>query len=743
MNDHGSTRNDDRTALDGRSQVTAEPEATTTTTVIESPDAITGISWRRVYECPSPTAFRARHRERPEERGWIALDRTFTERLESAPVFEPDFAPEIGSLPLFDAMVFLLAATRTDPPGRIGHVAARTAARFSGRATVRMTGAPLHAGEQVVERVVDRLLEIHRVLAPEAAAPEFEIAIPREGVGDSHALAAGIACVLALFGCRCRASTAATGGYDPVTGRFRPVPAATLGAKLAAASRWGLRRIMVVEGQAFDGINDLLPVSGHGGPPGSPASPGSWVWRGIELRALPADPAALPIRVVEEIAQAPRVDVLRQALGLYDRHVARNLGTTLEAVHEATAAFLPARFDVEVARRCDGGGERDGIGEGSNQDEGIDSILALMAADIRSRKNLHAGRSEEASAWFEIAKRFRGRDDLPDGVLGDHLLYEQAAHRAVIAIDQGVLEDDGTGTGPHAVLEDRLTDLDRRWCTTNQSMQRIFLANTRARQRLYLGRLELDVGRCEAALADCLAHESRWASLLETYAGRRLRLGNTNLRRQENFWIEHLVTFAMLQDPRGFDRLAWRPDRRPLEGLLQARTPWMERNEGEAADDSAHADPGAYDLLALLQWHWLAAGGATPDQLRAAAGRLLELAAAARTGEPPHPLPAIAGWLLRLDADGVLDRPALHRILIEAVRAHVIPAVGSPDPGAGSIQRVLAHRSARILDLEGVSNGAGGGWAETVSTVLRPASLERYLHRIIEDPELVLARCPY
>merc|ERR1711965_1195033 len=133
-------------------------------------------------------------------------------------------------------------------------------------------------------------------------------------------------------------------------------------------------------------------------------------------------------------------------------------------------------------------------------------------------------------------------------------------------------------------------------------MQRIFLANTRARQRLYLARLELDVAGCEAALGDCLAHESRWASLLETYAEQRLRLGNTNLRRQENFWIEHLVTFAMLQDPRGFDRLAWRPDRGRLKILLEARLPWMERAPG---DVSKH---GAYDLLALVQWRWLADG---------------------------------------------------------------------------------------------------------------------------------------
>ncbi len=713
MNDHGSVTHADQT-----------------TTVVDSPDAARGISWQQVYECASPAVFRDRHHDRPEARGWIALDRAFAERIGSTPVFAPELHPEIGAVSLADATVFLLAATRTDPPGRIGHVAARGASRFSGHAKVRMSGAPLHAGEEVVQRVVDRLMEVHRVLAPEAAPPEFEIAIPREGVGDSHALAAGIACVLALFGCRCRASTAATGGYDVDSGSFKPVPAETLAAKLAAAERWGLRRIMIVEGQAFDGIPEVLPASAAGACP---------TWRGIELQALPADPAALPIRVVEEIAAAPRVEVLRQALGLYDRHVARNLATTLEAVHDATAPFLPVRFDAEVERRCggiDAGGGDHEVLDPPGEDGRVDSILALMAADIRSRKNLHAGRSEEASVWFEIANRYRGLDDLPDGVLGDHLLYEQAAHRAVIAIDQGVLTDDGDETGPHAVLGRRLADLDDRWCTTNQSMQRIFLANTRARQRLYLGRLELDVVSCEAALGDCLAHESRWTSLLETYAGRRLRLGNTNLRRQENFWIEHLVTFASLQDPRAFDRLSWRPDQGRLEGLFSARTPWMERESGGIAD------LGSYDLLAWVQWRWLR-GDAGSDMLRAAGDRLFELASAVRDEEPPHPLPAIAGWMLRLDGDAILDRASIHQILIAAIDAHSGSSDTSPDRGAGSIQRVLAHRSARLLEVDGIPGTAGEAWSKRVSTVVRPDSLGRYLHRVIEDPRLLLARCPY
>ncbi|MCP4797849.1 MAG: hypothetical protein GY885_16985, partial [Phycisphaeraceae bacterium] len=129
--------------------------------------------------------------------------------------------------------------------------------------------------------------------------------------------------------------------------------------------------------------------------------------------------------------------------------------------------------------------------------------------------------------------------------------------------------------------------------------------------------------------------------------------------------------------------------------------------------------------------------------LALAADRLLELTDATGTGEPPHPLPAIAGWLLRLDVEGTLDRSGMHRLLIAAVDAHRVPAGGSSDPGAGSIQRLLAHRSARILDLEGVSNDGDGAWSDAVSTVVRPASLERYLLRVIEDPELLLARCPY
>ena len=694
---------------------------------VESPHATSRISWPRVYECGSPGDFRTRYEERPEERGWIALDRTFAERLRTPSVFPDDLHPEVRAIPLADATVFLLAATRDVPPGRIGHVSARTAARFASRADVRMSGATLHEGHRVVEAVVDRLMSIHRVLAPDSTAPEFEVAIPREGIGDSHALASGIACVLALFGCRSRASIAATGGYEAAARRFRPVPAATLGAKLAAAARWNIRRILVVEGQSFDGIPGVSRT---------PHRNGCRSWRGIEVRELPADPAALPIRVVEEAADAPPVEVLRQALGLYDRHVARSLHTSLEAVRTATSPFLPEGLEEEVAVRCGAGSMDRSAVDSPGESETLDPVLTLMAADIRSRKNLHAGRSEAAAAWFEIAERYRGRGDLPDGVVGDYLLYEQSAHRAVIAIDQGVLEDDVVGDGPHAVLDARLGDLERRWCTTNQSMQRIFLANTRARRNLYLGRLRLDADRCRVALDDCLAHESRWMELLEDHAGRRLRLGNTNLRRQENFWIEHLVTFASLQDPHGFDGLDWRPERGPLESMIAGRRTWIDRETVEV-----HR-LGPYDLLALLQWRWIV-GDAEAGLLRDSADRLAGLFAESGAGEPPHPLPAIATWILRSDRGADCDRGPLHRILIDAVEAHssIPPADG--DPGAGSIQRVLAHRAARVLEVEGVVDSRGSAWSGRISRDLRPPTLARYLERVVEDPRLVLARCPY
>ena len=129
--------------------------------------------------------------------------------------------------------------------------------------------------------------------------------------------------------------------------------------------------------------------------------------------------------------------------------------------------------------------------------------------------------------------------------------------------------------------------------------------------------------------------------------------------------------------------------------------------------------------------------------LRTAGGRLAKLVAAAGDGEPPHPLPAIAGWMLRLDTDAVLDHPMLHGVLIAAVEAHAVVSGTSSDPGAGSIQRVLAQRSARILEVEGVVRRDGGRWSDAVSTVVRPDSLGRYLRRIMEEPALVLARCPY
>ena len=89
MNKEASAQNVDRTPSRDSGAIAVDTKAT----VVESPDATSGVSWARVYECPSPTAFRQRYDERPEERGWIAVDRTLAARLDSTPTFDSELHP--------------------------------------------------------------------------------------------------------------------------------------------------------------------------------------------------------------------------------------------------------------------------------------------------------------------------------------------------------------------------------------------------------------------------------------------------------------------------------------------------------------------------------------------------------------------------------------------------------------------------------------------------------------------------
>ena len=711
---------------DSEDQLRGSPDA--------CPMATSRLSWAEAYGCNEPHEALARYSDALHEQGWIAIARTFESRLNVEPFVPASLRPGIGPASLAPTAVFLLAATNEDPPGRLGHVSAELAVSGFGSTTVEMPGRSLEGGHLVADQVARSLMRVVRFLAPDASVPGFEIVIPRDGVGDSHALACGVTGMLALLGAASRPGVAATGGFDVAQKRFTPVPAATIHSKLEAARRWGIQRLLVVEGQSFAG------VPGFAGQAVGEHSSDGVEWSGIEIMEVPSDPASLPVLVADLVAMDPPHAALRQALGLYDFNIARMLETTLDSVFEATAPFIPREIDAEVCRRT--GGARSG---GRTSAEGSsDPILVLMAADIRSRKCLHEGRSEEAAIWLEIARKHRHRGDLPDGVIGDYLQYEQAAHRAIVAVDQGVLEDPQDGPRVHAELDELIVDLDQRWRTRHQSMQRVFLRNTRARRLLYLARLTGRQDLRQQAIEDCLSVRPRWTELLEDHGARELKLGNTNLRRQENFWLEHLVTEASMIDPAAFSAGRWHPGAASIAGLKEAVGIWT---------DSRDIDPdrlSGYDLLGLVQWRWLTES-VEAAEFEAMRCRLLWLVDALPRGSSPgHPLCSVAEWLLRFASLNSSDRRSLHHVLIKGLAPHVAgatPEEGAVDGQAGSIQRVLALRSAAVLDQEGVPVGDGpserSSWLAAIRPLASPESLQGLFDDIRSDPRLIAARCPY
>jgi hypothetical protein len=728
---------------DGMTPETGQPSHESTD---DCPMATSRISWAEAYECDEPGEALTRYRAALHEQGWISIARTFETRLNVKAFVPESLRPNIGPSDLAPSTIFLLAATSGEPSGRLGHVSAQLAVSSFGSTTVEMPGRCLEGGHLVAADVTRSLMRVVRFLAPDSAAPAFQIVIPRDGVGDSHALACGIAGMLALLGAAARRGVAATGGFNAQAGRFTPVPASTLRSKLEAARRWGIERLLVVEGQSFAGIPDF---PGGSNTDAESAGSGHLFWSGIEFIEVPSDPAALPVVVAEHVALNPPHAALRQALGLYDLHVARLLETTIDAVFEATAAFIPESIEDEVSRRT---GDAAFVGGTFSHAElrsagSSDPILVLMAADVRSRKCLHDGRSAEAAIWLEVARRYRHEGDLPDGVIGDYLQYEQAAHRAIVAIDQGVLEDAPNGDGVHAELHERISDLDERWCTKHQAMQRIFLGNTRSRRLLYLARLTGRDDLRQDALQDCLFGRTRWEELLEDHGARRLKIGNTNIRRQENFWLEHLVTEASMIDPAAFGSGSWHPSGSSITGLEEARGVWTDSADFKVCDLSP------YDLLALVQWRWLTQT-VDRDELEAMGSRLLNLVETLPADAAPgHPLCSVAEWLLRTDTLDVLDRASLHRILIDALDPHlrtVRPAgqvEEANDRQSGSIQRVLALRSAAVLDEENVSTDTEGldtpTWLASIRLVASPDSLQALFDDVRSDPSLVVARCPY
>ncbi|MBC01916.1 MAG: hypothetical protein CMJ34_01245 [Phycisphaerae bacterium] len=640
----------------------------------------TGVDRAEIYRAGSLQECADRYRADPRRYEWLALGRGLAARLGVEPTAFEGCREEVLPDHLPATTVFMLGAAASPGSGCMGHVAARPTTRTIGLPPVSESRSRISGSASVIEPMLSRLLDVVRPLAPDISAPRLEVVTPVEGVGDSHALAIAVSAMHALVGAEVPPGTAASGGFDVQAGCFRSVPPGTLVGKAEAAARWGVRRILVVEGQEIPEAARL---------------------DGLDWIELPCTPAALPLQVLElarSTTSGPMppgvIDALRLALAVYDLQVARHPGTDLETILDVTGSFLS-----------------------DDESEPGDAILAFLAADIRSRVLLHAGRSPESATWNRRAISLLGRGDLPSGLLGDHLLYEHPAHASVIAMDLGILEPDGDDGEPHRRLDAAIDDLDGRWCTRHQVLLRLFARNTRWRRRLHQARWHLDADRLVAAEADLMAERDRWHELLAEHATDGLRMGNSDLSRQWNYVLEHLVTDAALTDPERFvDRRAGSPGG-PRERLL-GMPALLEELRVRALDVGSLS---AFDLRGLLQGWWLL--GEADD------AALDDLVRSVETDGDPRRHPRWAEWLWRFGSSP-------HRLVGEILGGEIDLHRQAVRGGIGSL---LALRRAAMLDLA----AGGGDRVESIAPPEGPETLVRAFEDLRSTPSTMIVRAPY
>lgn len=660
-------------------------------------------------------------RPRTKDGAWLGISRALARALGRPAPVDPATRPEAVGADLAPATVFLLGATDHDPPGCLGHVSAR-APRWSvgGRGT-GSSEAEIHGGGEIVQSVLAAILEAVRPLAPDAFPPEHEITIPYPGEGGSHALATGIAAMHALLRCRVPPGIAATGGIaptqssDPGDLRFAPVPPETMAAKIAAARRWGIQRILVVSGQTF------------------PADTSTEDLRIVEVSP---DPAALPLLVLDLLdGDTPATDATRawrQALALYDIRVARSPREPLEAVMAATAPFaepVASRLDLATLP------SRESVHEAWEASD-IDPILVGLAADVRSRVLLHAGRTVESSWWDAIAVGLRGLGDLPEGLLGDHLQFQQPSHRSMIAIDLGDLDDAGEDAHPHRRLDSAIEHLERGWCTTHQTLLAMFASNTRWRRRLYLARRELDRERLLEAEHDLLHWSPRWEELLDRHARHGLGMSDTDLRRQWNYVLEHAVTDVSLLDPEGYaSGTVVSSIRESVLGRFESLPGLEEDLAARAIEAEANGAISAFDLRGLLQWRWLRGVETCSPTLR-------NTLRACITDPSAGPIAGVAEWWHRTSDVADPDLAIVHDALRRSLEGH-LQSDAAEDAPAG-IRRLVGLRRAALLDADDVRPPDGASdWVSAVRPPDGPATLRHLFDELRSRPEVLAVRTPY
>lgn len=659
-----------------------------------------GPTWQDVYKLASAEAVAERFRA-TRHPDWLSLGRGIGRGLGLSGIVARGERPEVDAVDLGPATVFVLGATEgaawqsgpDDLSGCLGHVTADgSGGRIAGGAT-RVTGAAVQDAGVVIDLVRDTVVAEVRGLDASIRTPGVELVVPRAGEGDSHALATALAVLHAVWGEPTATGLAATGGFDVESGRFTPVPTSTIGSKLEAARRWGVRTLVMLRDQE---IPADAPIDS------------------FDLIRVSADPAQLALAVLELAGRRPgelSPSLVHRALWQYDLRVARSPGATVDSVFSITAPFL-ASDDRAVAN--------------TEAFDGGDPISWLLASDLRSRMLLHAGRTAEAAEWARVGQGGWGRGDLPAGGLGDFLRYQRVAHRSMIDVDLARIDSDADGEA-HSSLDRAIDHLDGTWCTTHERLQRLFLANTRWRRRLHLARRDLDRAQMASAWTDLVCDRERWPDLLTTHASVGLGMADTDLARQHNYVLEHLATDRLLSLVDGAGPLD------PPVGLQMSpvadASAWL--------DDDLERDLvgritrigalSSFDLRGLLQAFWLGypvAGGALEEAWsRAQALAEDRIFDAAR----------VADWLIRFDASSLAVSSSILRRALEAVRA--IESEG--------IRHLMALR---WFALDRGRAGVSFDLEDLAASVPRPSSVESLataFDDLVSRPSSLLVRTPY
>lgn len=539
-------------------------------------------------------------------------------------------------------------------------------------------GRSLGELERYVHRSIALVTDLMTELLPGSARPRARVDVEPTSSGDSAALAAGVGALLQLHGVAWPEDLVVTGGLAADGAGYAPVPEATLPGKIAALRQWGYRRLGVVAEQAAK-----LPSSIDG----------------IELVALPSDPAELPAALAGiEGIDLSEEDIAR-GLVLFDLRVGRAGVRMSDRVLACSERYL----------------------------EDPSPLVRHLAHDMRSRMLLHTGQSEAAAEALAGADRLRGVGHLPDGRLGDVLRYQQPAHRSVLHLDLGEWSDDHPA---HRRVDELIDELDDRWNTRHERLMRFFLANTRARRLEHLGRLQERPELVERAWIDRERDRADWGDLIDGYAIGVLRLRDTTRARIRNEMIDVAASLVALGEPPSADRVAFLET---LEAEMNREPPPSAPSPvlefvGAGGRTSPVGGDG-FDALARLRLHRALGRSGVPEACRP----LLDSTTCRALGPLPHP------WYVWYEELALLAQASGERL----ATPEVDPSTGCPigwerllvEP-AGGILQILALRSAHVLRRLGLEPPEPRAPSEGTS-------LRTLFEDLLARPDRLVIRTPY